>query len=278
MAILKMQHISIFGLKKNRKAIIELLQRSGVVEIDDILKEDSIFKKTDMSSAKAIFEKNVALSEQSLSILQEFSPEEKSVFAMFEGKRPVSVENYYTFSYERDEVMRVVFRLVALSKEISEKRADIIKYKTQSEALIPWLALDISMRFKGTKNTASFIGSFPREMTQDAILEGLASDKISAVNVDIVSASKEQTCVFILCSKLEKDAVQEALRAMDFSEPAAPSKEAPSVLKAQLEERISTAEKNIEVAVEEIFSYSGMRNAIKFMADYYRCRADKYEV
>ena len=34
MAVLQMQKISICALKKNRKAILELLQASGVVEIN----------------------------------------------------------------------------------------------------------------------------------------------------------------------------------------------------------------------------------------------------
>ena len=56
-----MQRIYIYALKKDRKKILELLQRRGVIEIRSMLKEDSIFHKTDVQEAKEGFEKNIAL-------------------------------------------------------------------------------------------------------------------------------------------------------------------------------------------------------------------------
>ena len=60
MAVLQMQHISICALKKDRKKILELLQRMEMIEICDVMKEDILFQKMDLSNSKTIFEKNVS--------------------------------------------------------------------------------------------------------------------------------------------------------------------------------------------------------------------------
>ena len=48
-----MNKISIYGLKSNRKRVLELLQRKGAVEITDSeLEKNGIFQKTDTQPAK----------------------------------------------------------------------------------------------------------------------------------------------------------------------------------------------------------------------------------
>ena len=44
MAMLQMQRIYIYALRKDRKSILELLQRRGVLEINDTIPEDDVFK------------------------------------------------------------------------------------------------------------------------------------------------------------------------------------------------------------------------------------------
>ena len=94
MAVVPMKKVLICGLKKDRKQILELLQRQGAVEISNVLEEDSIFRKTDVSSSKTVFERNAAVAEQALSVLAEYAPEKKGLLAGFEGRETLSVEEY----------------------------------------------------------------------------------------------------------------------------------------------------------------------------------------
>ena len=68
MAVLQMQRISLCALKKDRKAILETLQRRGVVEISDVALEenDNFFQKSDTVQAKQGFDRNVTLANQAL--------------------------------------------------------------------------------------------------------------------------------------------------------------------------------------------------------------------
>jgi len=275
-----MKRVRICALKKNRKQILETLQRRGVVELSDTQQDDSVFQKTDMSAAKTVFEKNIVISQQALEVLETHIPEKKAMLAMLEGRKTLPLEHYETFSAERDELMRVAYRLTALAKQIAENNANIPKLQTQIEALTPWLTLDIPLGFKGTKKAAAFIGAFAGETTQQEIYKQLAELAPSAetVNVDIISRSKEQTCIFVLCSRSEADKVEEALRIMGFARPPVHSSVTPTKRKAELENEISLLQASTEVAEAEIKTYAGTRNALKFMIDYYTMRAEKYDV
>ena len=57
MAVLQMKRINICALKKDRKPVLELLQRRGAVEVDSVLPEDSVFSRTDTSANRSVFQK-----------------------------------------------------------------------------------------------------------------------------------------------------------------------------------------------------------------------------
>ena len=61
MAVLQMKRINICALKKDRKPVLELLQRRGAVEVDSVLPEDSVFSRTDTSANRSVFQKTSPL-------------------------------------------------------------------------------------------------------------------------------------------------------------------------------------------------------------------------
>ncbi len=286
MAILPMRRISIYGLRHDRKAILETLQRRGVVEITDTKLKDYDAVKPDTAALQATFLKGMTNAENALSILSGYVPEDSSLFSMFEGKKSLSVDDYYTFVNETEEIMRIALRVNSLSKEISEKKAEIIRCETQLDALTPWTNLDVPISFRGTKKAAAFIGTFPEEQTLDDILASysslLESQKLDAdkfaVDVQIISSSPEQTCVFILCYRPSAEKVEDLLRTLGFAKPTFAPNTSPYEYAEQIKKTISDINQSINDKENEIMSYVGMRNAFKFMSDYYSMRADKYKV
>ena len=105
MAVLKMQRLGICAWKKNRKQILELLQRRGVLDIDTDAAEDEVFKKTDTSEARGDFERDIQLIEHALEILQQYVPEQKSLFSSLEGKDLVDLEEYRRIEAARETVL-----------------------------------------------------------------------------------------------------------------------------------------------------------------------------
>ncbi|MEG1631635.1 MAG: V-type ATP synthase subunit I [Hydrogenoanaerobacterium sp.] len=280
MAVLPMKRVCICALAKNRKAILEVLQRRGVVELTDKHEEDNIFKKTDITAFKATFEKNISIGTQALDILNKYAPAKTSMLSSLSGREELSVERYEAFSAEHDEIMRVAYRLTSLSKDIQEANANIPKLESQIEALKPWLLLDIPLGFKGTKKSAAFIGTLVGEITQQQIMDNFSrlTPSPDHINVDIISSSKEQTCILVLCPICDSQNVEEALRTIGFAKPAMLSTVTPSRRKQELEQEIAALQAEIAADEAEIISYRGVCNALKFTIDYYIMRSEKYDV
>ena len=87
MAVMPMKRISIYALKNRRKQILELIQRRGVVEIDDRKADETVFAKMDTVPAKSRFENNAAALQSALDALDKLEPPEKKPLRVSERTR-----------------------------------------------------------------------------------------------------------------------------------------------------------------------------------------------
>lgn len=276
MAMLQMQRIFIYALKKDRKPILEMLQRRGVIEVSDVIPEDNVFHKMDVSHPKASFEKNISAAREAVEILNHYVPEKKGMLSSLNGRKAVSKEDYNSFRTIYEQTLRTANHIIAYTKQIAECKADILKYETQAAILEPWTGLDIPIDFSSTKYTRSFIGTLPKEWSLEELYASLAD--CMPVNIDIISASKEQTCIFVLCKNDIADAVYDKLRSIDFSHPGVTSELAPKEQQKEIAQRIIDLEAEILKAEEKIISLAQYREDLLFLQDYDRMRSDKYDV
>ncbi len=284
MSVLPMKQVLIVGLRKNRKQILELLQRKGVMEISSAppaqsdQQPDPVFHQIDMSSARATFDKNCMLAAQALATLDHIVPDTNPV-TMFSGRLKMSLTDYETNVARRDTIMEMVYHLGSLSKQLTETQAEIPRLETQLEALQPWLTFEYPMDFEGTRCTKAFIGILPNEITDLQILTQLGqyAPDVSGTDVSIISTSSEQTCLMVVCLKEDAPKVEEALRHMNFARPAlsgdAPSQQANDVQKKLAQLRTAETE-----AQKQIASYADRRDELKFIIDYFSMRSEKYAI
>lgn len=275
MAMLQMQRICICALKEKRKPILEFLQRQGIVEISDDIEANEFLRKSDVSVAQSLLTKNIGVAAEALSILEKYSSEKKSPLSMLNGREELTADKYEEFSKNYSGVLNKANSILAAEKKIGENRAEILKMQAQSELLIPWESLDIPIDFAGTKTTKGFIGTIPKDMDLEEIYEKLAA--FMPLSVEIISKSKEQTCIFVLCKKDKADFVSEELRTIGFSYPNSSVDIETKVQLMNLKDRIHKTELEIGNLEKEIASYESIRNELKFLHDYEVMRADKYE-
>jgi V/A-type H+/Na+-transporting ATPase subunit I len=276
MAMLQMQRILIYALKKDRKPLLEMLQRRGVVEISDEIAEDSVFHKTDTSNAKSGFEKNINTSREAIAILDKYVPVKQSMLSMLNGRTNITTKEYDAFKEKYEQTVKNANRIIACHKEIAEQNADILRLEVQIEMLTPWVALDIPLNFSGTKSTKGFIGTLPKQVALEDIYSSLT--EYMPVNIDLISSTKEQTCIFVLCSREKADGVYEVLRGMEFAHPSMLTDKAPSEQLAIFTKQIEEAKQAIDNAEKEIAKLASVREDILFLQDYDKMRYDKYEV
>ena len=137
MAVLQMRKLRIYGLKRNRKQILEMLQRSGAVEVSDIPmeKEETVFLTADVSASQSLFEKERKEAEEALEILSRYVPDKGSPLAFLNGRKPISAEEYYAFAQRWEEVRKTIQEILSLERDVREKEGEVRRLETQLEGL-----------------------------------------------------------------------------------------------------------------------------------------------
>lgn len=284
MAVLPMKKALICGLKEDRKGTLEFLQRQEILEISCENPGDDLFQRMDTAASRSEFERKSDAAAQALAVLDTYEPEKKGLLDSFAGREPISLEVYEELAGRREEIQKTAERLLELSKEIQERKAELPKLHRRREALTPWMEFDLPLDFSGTKTTAAFAGAIPREISREelerSVLEEAAAEagaREVPAQISVVSVSKEQTCFFVVCAAQDGPLMDLALKKLGFIR-APLSSEIPAVQNRKLEEEIRRLGEENARAEEEIRSMAKEREKLKFLADYYAMREEKYQV
>lgn len=280
MAVLQMQRISICALKRDRKDILENLQSMGVIEMNQVAGEDDGFEKMDTQNAKVGFEKKAQLSENALAILDLYAPQKQSLLSSLEGKALVGQKKFNNTVAAKETIIAKADALVAMNKEIAENKANILKLSNQIESLSPWLNLDVPMNYTGTDKVAMLLGTMAADTAPDTVYARIATHarETDAVDVEIIRTDKDAAYLVVFCLRDDAAAVEEALRAGGFARPSQVADKKPAEKKADLEAEIKKLNNEIEKKEEEIRTMASCREDLKIIGDYFRMRADKYEI
>ncbi len=280
MAVLQTQKISICALKSSRKQILEELQRTGIVQVEESGEEDDVFRRMDTASARSQFERDARNAESALRILNTYAPEKTSMFASLEGKEAITADQYYETGSKYEQIHECISRILSLDRKISECQAAKARDEAAIESLAPWMSLDIPVNERGTENTSVFVGSLPGEWTEAELTGKIAEThpEIEAYDLEVLGADATQSCIFAVSMKKDAPALEEALRVNGFVRPNFSTGLTPAGYADSLRKDATDQEADIGCAVDEIRSLASERENIRFVADYQRMRADKYEV
>lgn len=280
MAVVKMKRVTIVAQRKDRKAVMESLQRRGMVEISDIPSSGGVLQKISMPESRLAFKRNIALAEQALEILDTYCGKSGSLFSSLEGRKTLTLTDYLAFTDDQNEMLRCASRIVSHEKSLQEKKAEILKKQAERESLLPWMNLPVADGYSGTRYTSSFIGSCQGQMELSEILsqvELAAGDQATGIDITIISQSKAQTCIFAVFLKRDQKLYTEALEKAGFVSAGMKFKEAPRLTDQRLSEEIRVLSESANNSIKNIQKYEGVRNALKFMVDYFTMRDEKYE-
>lgn len=280
MAVLAMKKLHICAMKKDRKAVLEKLQAMGIAQIDTSGEETDVFKKINTTSQRSKYEKRVQNTDAALEILQHYAPEKTSLFSSLEGKKEIDEERMREIISSRGRYNLMVKSIQDMNREIANCKAEINKCEVAIEGLKPWIHMDVPINTTGTKSTDVIIGTMGPGLTGDMIEQIVEKRQpdITAYHVTVVSADKDQTCIFVICLKSVTAKLEEALRAEGFTRISYFSKRTPEGKIEKYRKDIKTYEEQIENVKSGITELSKERENIRLLSDYYRIRADKYEI
>ncbi len=280
MAMLKMQRIYIYALLKYCKDILELLQRRGVVEIENLNIEDSVFFKSDTSAFRGQYARNAATASEAREILSRYVPQKKGLLSSFKGREQLSKKQYDDYVDSAQDILRIAYDIISYQKNIDMNEAEKVKYFSQLEAIQPWLSLDVPMNFSGTSTTKVFIGKFSVPKTSTDIMKELAEliPEVEGIDVEIIHQDENQTCVFVLTSNQDADAVSDALRRIGFEYPSYVCNVVPKAREKAINRHINNRDGRILENQNNIKACAKYFHQLEFLEDYYVMKAERYAV
>jgi V/A-type H+-transporting ATPase subunit I len=271
MAKLRMKKIELIAPLTDSKKIIELLQRRGVVEL--CRNEDEGLEQTSVTTVTGSFDKFRTTVMQALDVLERYEPEKAALTDMLGGRTEVEKHAFGKSAMQLEKIMNTANEILRCSKAVAEADSETQQLETRCDMLRQWLSLDVPLNFKGTDTTTAFIGTLPYPVSAEEFGTRLPEGS----SVEIVSASKEQTNIFVLCYDDVAQETEDALRKNSFASVSENEKFTPAELTEQMMKRCVELEKQRDEAVEKIKKLAENRQQLKFAVDYLAMRKDKYE-
>ena len=279
MAILNMKRIEILGLQKDRKKIIEYVQRQGCVQLDEMQEEGQHFTNLPTQQTVTQLERYESTVDSALEVLNRYTSGKGGLLDSFAPREEMSMTEYLEKSKTVDATLGKCKQINALYKKIQDSKVEIARAETAIDQVRPWETLDIPSSFKGTADTQAFIGTIAEPLDREGVLTKIVeADPEAQGEVEIVSADKNQTCLVSICHKDNAKTFEQALRTAGFVAVSDATKHPPKVRIERLTKQIEQLGADIAEAEAAIKTYDDSRDDIAFLKDYLTLRTDKYKV
>ncbi len=181
MAVAEMSVMTLIGLKSEKNAILDEMQKCGAVQLrsakeyplTETLKAEDV---ADTDRERSLTEKAIGIISSAVEELPKAEKGEKVVKDGF----TVTKDEFFAVYSKRERLMQAVFAVIKSAEVRAEKKAEITKIKTQIASFEPYLSVKEKFsEFKNTRFTLVYFGTVPRdkvnEFSRSAEEKGLPS-------------------------------------------------------------------------------------------------------
>lgn len=267
-----MKKISVIGMQTDRKAVMELLQKTSAVEFSPVEAGQNLHE-IDVSDRIMQFERYLLSAKQALEILDEAAPEKTG---MFSSRKSAKMSEYSMKKDEAKEMSELVFKIQTAEKKIHESNVEIGRLLGKISAISPWVNLDVPMNFGGTARTVTSLFYLPGEADEEMI--GAALGEASAnIYYEVISSDKDATRVFFQYLREDAGLAEKAIREAGFVPPTfSLSHLSPLEKIRQLEKAVEEQRAEIKEKQKFIADCAARRGEIQMFYDHILMRKDKY--
>lgn len=270
--IARMKKISVIGMKTDRKAVMELLQKTSAVEFSPVKEIDDL-QEIDVSERIMQFERYLVSTGQALEILDEKVPEKTGMFSV---RKSAAMSDFSMKKDEAKEMSELVFKIQTADKKIHESNVEIGRLLGRISAISPWVSLDVPMNFGGTAKTVTALYYLQGEADEEMI--GAALGEASAdIYYEVISRDKDATRVFFQYLREDSEKAEKAIREAGFVPPTfSLSHLSPLEKIRQLEKVLDDLREEIRENEKFIQESAKRRGEIQMFYDHILMRRDKY--
>lgn len=275
MAILKMKKITVFGLNRDRKQMLELLHQKELVEVSQVDREALGIGAQETAQHISRFDSSLASAGQALAVLDREAPEKQGLFYK---RKKLGAERYSMAPAEYDAVLKDIYSIIRLAKQTKAHTEDIGKTQARIAGLQPYMKLDVPMNLRETVKTGIQLGTLEGFWEPAQIIAKMQEAGVEDGYAEVLSAMKERTYVWMLYPKKREQEFREFLRTVQFAEPPFHlSHDTPEKKTAALKEEQRRLEAERMRMQKELRAFVQRRPAIQLFYDHLVLRREKYE-
>lgn len=256
MAIVRMKHLRLIALIKDRENLLSDLAKLGAVEVkapkDDEWSERFAVSEADTARLKS----ERAEIESAVSTLSKYVKLKRGMFA--ERKR-VSDAEFFDNSRLEEALLRAR-EINSLAREIQSSHSNEARIANKKEALLPWKTLDIPMESKSSSKHFLYFGTIPAKFNLED-----AQKAVEDAFFEHISSDKEQHYVVIIAHIADEEKVIDSLRPFGFS-------------KTQFKEQRGSVRENIAAIDREISTLKDAREKLAEKISLMKESADELDV
>ena len=215
MAIVEMRKVTLLGLIQEKKAILNMLQRMGNVEITEIQDMDST-APTGLKPASSDGdgpETALSLVAAALAFLKGYDPQK---YGLFSERIPVTLEELQSVMENQEDYLKAAQACRSLEEELSSIKARTTRLSSQLAQVLPWENLSVPFSaLQGTKNTVLYLGTIPRE--GQSAFEAALSAQGRELHLHCSGVGKAEAYYLILAHQTLAEAVTQTLKDFGFT-------------------------------------------------------------
>lgn len=209
-----MNKVLIAGEGKNRKKVLEYLQTTRNLQIENIDEDEEGIKKESTINEMSELNENLAKAIRALEILDIYCPDKKSFF----NKRiNADVKNARLEISEIQRVGEITQRILTLEQRINDNRIKIEEINNKKQQLTPYLKLEINSSFE-SKSVIYKTGYFNRVIDEKNMIILMMNNHINNTHFEILSTEDKKTYVWFVYLKDTEKEIDEFLKKQGFFE------------------------------------------------------------
>lgn len=213
MAIVKMKHLRLIALARDREVLLRRLQKLGCLQLQEPPADEALWpdmlRREEARSAQT--RADVRLLESALDTLNRVAPAKTGLLT----PRPTVEEAAFLDESSIAGDLAAAEQINAHAGEISRLRTQATRLRSDVAALAPWQSLDLPMELTHTRAVDLITGTVPGPV-DFADLQRELGEKAEAAELFLLSQSSEQKCLLLLCHRGDLAAAMETLRSRGF--------------------------------------------------------------
>lgn len=275
MAVLSMYKLFIFGLNRDRKQVLEEIQKSELIEISDLDTSNEYLTRKETTQTISQINHHMNTAQQALAILDEYVPEKTGFLS---SRRTLSISKYHMKQASSDAALQSALRIIEFADKIHQCKEDLRRIDAKQIALTPYLALDVPMQITHTKNTQIRSGLSAGLITDEMVREALRNNKVEGAYYEIISAQKEHSALWFVYLNEHSDKMHSVFQELSVQEPSfSLSHHTPKKKVEVLEQAKGELEDEIAQYIKKIEEQQKNKREVELLYDHLGMRKQKYQ-